>query len=125
MAVEHINDTEIAMGKVVSKLPSNAIIASYDIGGIGYFADRHIVDLGGLVNPAVVPALKEGRAAELLVKLKISHVVIPMGGRANAFKFPDFVGFRRGVYKGYSCLTSKQAFFCVLRTSVLVAGMIL
>jgi len=50
---------------------------------------------------------------------------IGMVRRANAFKFPDFVGFRRGVYKGYSCLTSKQAFFCVLRTSVLVAGMIL
>jgi arabinofuranosyltransferase len=35
----------------------DAAIATPDIGAIGYFSDRRVVDLGGLVTPAMVPFL--------------------------------------------------------------------
>jgi hypothetical protein len=37
--------------------PANAVIATPDIGAIGYFSRRSVVDLTGLVTPAMVPLL--------------------------------------------------------------------
>jgi len=37
--------------------PEDAVIATPDIGAIGYFSRRAVVDLGGLVTPAMVPHL--------------------------------------------------------------------
>ena len=39
--------------------PPKAIIAAHDIGAIGYFTQRHIVDLAGLITPAVIPFIRD------------------------------------------------------------------
>ena len=45
--------------------PAGALIAAHDIGAIGYFANRDILDLAGLISPEVVPFIddQEGLAA--------------------------------------------------------------
>jgi len=35
----------------------NAVIAAHDIGALGYFGQREIIDLAGLVSPAVIPII--------------------------------------------------------------------
>ncbi|MGH2625150.1 MAG: hypothetical protein ACRDHY_00685 [Anaerolineales bacterium] len=44
-----------------------AQVAAHDIGALGYFGDRAILDLAGLASPEVIPFLRdEGRLAEYL-----------------------------------------------------------
>jgi len=53
--------------------PADARVALEPIGAVGYYSGRHIVDLGGLVQPEVWPYLKEGsgsRTDSLLVFLE-------------------------------------------------------
>lgn len=86
LAVRHVNDTEIAMGRSLNRLPVGAKIASFDIGGIGFFSERPLVDLGGLVDPSVVPRLATEGAVELLQERNVEYVVLPLGYSDN---FPD------------------------------------
>ncbi len=39
--------------------PVEATIAAHDIGAIGYFSQRHLVDLAGLANPEVIPFIND------------------------------------------------------------------
>jgi len=42
-------------------------IAAHDIGAVGYFSDRTLIDLAGLISPEVIPFLRdEARVAEYL-----------------------------------------------------------
>jgi hypothetical protein len=37
----------------------DAIIAAHDIGAIGYFTERPLVDLAGLITPEVIPFIRD------------------------------------------------------------------
>jgi hypothetical protein len=39
--------------------PPDAAIATQDIGVLGYFADRRLIDMAGLTDPAVVPIMHQ------------------------------------------------------------------
>lgn len=39
--------------------PPDAIIAAHDIGALGYFSQRDIVDLAGLISPDVIPFIRD------------------------------------------------------------------
>jgi len=39
----------------------NALIAAHDIGALGYFAHRDLLDLAGLVSPEVIPFIRDER----------------------------------------------------------------
>jgi hypothetical protein len=39
--------------------PRTALIAVHDIGAIGYYADRALVDLAGLITPQVIPFIRD------------------------------------------------------------------
>jgi len=47
--------------------PDDSIIAAHDIGALGYFSERQIRDLAGLISPEVIPFLwDDGQLAEYL-----------------------------------------------------------
>jgi len=44
---------------VAKNIPENSLIASHDIGALGYFGNHKIVDLAGLISPDVIPFLQD------------------------------------------------------------------
>lgn len=51
------------------------VVATMEIGIIGYFARRPVLDLRGLVSPAVVAATRKGRLAEYLLEQRPEYIV--------------------------------------------------
>jgi hypothetical protein len=86
------------MGRIVSDLPREALVASFDIGGIGYFGERPLIDLGGLVDRSVVPALRESKAWPLLQAREVDYVVVPEG-YSHGIPDPWNFYFRLGLHR--------------------------
>jgi hypothetical protein len=52
---------------VATNTPKQARIAAHDIGALGYFARRELIDLAGLVSPEVIPFIRDqARLADYL-----------------------------------------------------------
>ena len=90
-AVAHVRATEEALGPLIDALPPDAKVASFDIGGSGFFAHRPLVDLGGLIDPGLVPMLRSGRSWEYMRDHSVGYVVLPLGYAAPAW--PDAIDF--------------------------------
>jgi hypothetical protein len=43
-------------------LDEEAIVAAHDIGALGYFGNREIVDMAGLISPDVIPIIRDEKA---------------------------------------------------------------
>ncbi len=55
-----IESEMVATAKWAEKnLPPEALLAVHDIGAVGYFSENPLLDLAGLVNPEVVPFIRE------------------------------------------------------------------
>lgn len=89
-AVEHVRRTEVAAGLAVRELPPEAVVASFDVGGIGYFSRRSLLDLGALTTPKVMVALDHDDVVDLLRREKVTHLVLPAGEDQD---FPDLSNF--------------------------------
>lgn len=48
--------------------PSDSLIAAHDIGALGYFGGREIVDLAGLVSPEVIPFIRDEKELDLYLQ---------------------------------------------------------
>jgi len=62
----YAEDTAIIQSEMVetaiwinANLPPDAVIAAHDIGALGFFADRQIIDLAGLISPEVIPFIRD------------------------------------------------------------------
>jgi hypothetical protein len=56
--------------------PPGALVAAHDIGAIGYWSERPLIDLAGLVTPEVIPFIRdEGRLLAYLVQQGADYVV--------------------------------------------------
>ncbi|HPA32587.1 MAG TPA: hypothetical protein PLV24_03290 [Anaerolineaceae bacterium] len=44
---------------IAAETPPDAIIAAHDIGALGYYGNRRILDLAGLISPEVVPFIRD------------------------------------------------------------------
>ena len=78
--IRHINGTQVRMAEWLNEnLPPSSRVASYDIGGIGFFGKMQVLDLGGLTDPKYIPYLYSGRPADFLKDQKVDWVVISAG----------------------------------------------
>ncbi len=67
--VSIIDDEMVAVAKWLAvQTPPDAVIAAHDIGAIGYFARRPLLDLAGLISPEVIPFIRD--EAQLLTWLQ-------------------------------------------------------
>jgi len=57
--------------------PSDAAIATPDIGAIGYFSGLRVVDLAGLVTPQIVPLLERESPEDLVSRLSFAGFARP------------------------------------------------
>ncbi len=55
----------------------NASIAAPDIGALGYYSGRRVVDLAGLVTPAMVPLLEREQPEDLVANFSFAAVARP------------------------------------------------
>ena len=55
---------------VAANVPADALLAVHDIGAVGYFAPRPLLDLAGLVSPEVVPRLGDAEALWALLQAR-------------------------------------------------------
>jgi hypothetical protein len=78
LAIRHIQTTELGLGPVVDALPSDARVASFDIGGIGYASKRSIIDAGGLSDARSAALVAEGRVWEYLRDERVEYLVLPL-----------------------------------------------
>ena len=77
--IDRIDGTHVKMGRwIAANLPADAVVAVFDIGGIGYFSRRRIVDLGGLTDPAFVPHLYDHTVRRYLEDHRIDWLVRPI-----------------------------------------------
>ncbi|HKA23725.1 MAG TPA: hypothetical protein VKF80_01960 [Candidatus Eisenbacteria bacterium] len=51
--------TLIPWGKRLAQTPPSTLVATPDIGAIGYYSDRRVLDLGGLVTPRIIPLMNQ------------------------------------------------------------------
>jgi hypothetical protein len=57
--------------------PDSALIGAHDIGAIGYFSERHLVDTAGLITPEVIPFIRsEDRILAFLEEKHVDYVAI-------------------------------------------------
>jgi hypothetical protein len=61
---------------VTRNTPPNSLIAVHDIGAMGFFARRDLVDLAGLVSPQVIPFIRdESRLEQYLNQKGVDYLV--------------------------------------------------
>jgi hypothetical protein len=61
---------------VASHTPPDTVIAAHDIGALGYFGQRRILDLAGLISAEVIPFIRdEVRLAEFLDRNRAEYLV--------------------------------------------------
>jgi arabinofuranosyltransferase len=61
---------------IAANTPAHALVAAHDIGALGFYSQRRLVDLAGLVSPEVIPFIRdETRIAEYLDAQKVDYLV--------------------------------------------------
>jgi arabinofuranosyltransferase len=61
---------------IAQNTPPEALIAAHDIGALGYFGQRRLLDLAGLVSPEVIPFIRdERRLAEFLDEQHVDYLM--------------------------------------------------
>jgi tetratricopeptide (TPR) repeat protein len=96
----YINDRQVVTAKWLStNLPKGAIVATHDIGAVGFYSERKIVDMVGLVSPEMIPRIGSFDALEKFLKeKKVTHLValrnwFHLGNQATIYetdeKFPE------------------------------------
>lgn len=84
--LEHMHSVRIRAAQYVnSTLPADSRIAAFDVGAIRYYTGRPILDLGGLIDPALGDVYRaEGRLDGYLADRGVQYIVLP--GRAGAWQ---------------------------------------
>lgn len=79
--VRIINEEMVAAARwIADNIPPQDLLAVHDIGAVGYFAPRPILDIAGLVNPEFAPIYNDGAAVFALMQAR---------GARYLLAFPD------------------------------------
>jgi hypothetical protein len=76
-----INGEMVAAARwLEANTPADALIAAHDIGAIGYFAERPLLDLAGLISPEVIDLLADERLiSEYVAESSAEYLVTAPG----------------------------------------------
>ncbi len=66
--------------------PKGSLIAAHDIGALGYFGNRRLVDLAGLISPEVIPFIRDENKLRLFLDQKHADYLVTFPGW-----YPDLV----------------------------------
>ncbi|RME06526.1 MAG: hypothetical protein D6803_06320 [Anaerolineae bacterium] len=80
---------------VAENIPEDALVAAHDIGALGYFSGRMLVDLAGLVTPDVIPILRDEAALKIYLDRKGVKYLVTFPGW-----YPHLTQGRPKVYQG-------------------------
>jgi hypothetical protein len=57
--------------------PTDALIAAHDIGALGYFGEREILDLAGLINPEIIPILPDStKLSSYIIEKQADYLIV-------------------------------------------------
>jgi hypothetical protein len=77
--------------------PPKALVAAHDIGAIGYFTGRPILDLAGLISPEVIPFIRdEAKLGEWMSAKGAQYLVTFPGWYPQLSASPDLIELFRG-----------------------------
>ncbi len=62
------SDMVVASRWLAQNVPPDQLLAVHDIGAVGYFAPRPMLDLAGLISPEVIPIIRDGPARMRLME---------------------------------------------------------
>ena len=65
---------------VEANTPSDALIAAHDIGAMGYFGKRPLLDLAGLITPDIIPHLDDMAAIEAYISASDADYLVTAPG---------------------------------------------
>ena len=65
---------------IAENTPSDALIAAHDIGAMGYFANRDLLDLAGLISPDVIPFIRDEEQLEQFITGKNADYIVIFPG---------------------------------------------
>jgi len=60
--------------------PENALIGAHDIGALGYYGSRSIIDLAGLVSPEVIPFIRDEPAIDVYLENRKADFLVTFPG---------------------------------------------
>jgi hypothetical protein len=65
---------------VSENIPPDSLVAAHDIGALGYFAPRNLLDLAGLVSPEVIPFIRDEEQLARYIDQKHADYLITFPG---------------------------------------------
>jgi len=75
---KYITDRQVKTAHWINEnLPPDAVVATHDIGAIGYYSGRRIVDMVGLVSPGMIPNIRNFDGLErFLASQGVTHLAV-------------------------------------------------
>lgn len=75
---KYITDRQVKTALWVrDHLPKDAIVATHDVGALGYYSERRIVDMVGLISPEMIQNIGDlGKLEESLVRQHVTHLAV-------------------------------------------------
>jgi hypothetical protein len=84
--LEHMQNVRIAASNYIQQqTATDARIAAFDVGAVRFFSARPIIDLGGLIDPALDEVYRaDGKVDRYLAERSVQYVLLP--GRTNTYR---------------------------------------